>query len=268
MEQLVENKLFVLAFWFACLFLIEKIPFINIRQMVTAWHRRFWVRVGRNLFFYLFNGLCYPLVLIITVFASMHSLDWRADSALTQMLGFDIGGSAFFLPDILLNILLLDLMIYWWHRFNHIIPFLWRFHEIHHLDEMMDTTTAVRFHFGEVLLSAFNRAVFIILLDIPLVSVVIVETLLLMSALFHHANITLSKPVDRVLSLVMITPRIHNVHHHAIRRDTDSNYGNIFSFWDRIFKSYNARNLDKNITIGVEGARDQKILKLLLRPFR
>ena len=132
----------------------------------------------------------------------------------------------------------------------------------------MDTTTAVRFHFGEVLLSAFNRAVFIILLDIPLVSVVIVETLLLMSALFHHANITLSKPVDRVLSLVMITPRIHNVHHHAIRRDTDSNYGNIFSFWDRIFKSYNARNLDKNITIGVEGARDQKIWKLLLRPFR
>ena len=88
---------------------------------------------------------------------------------------------------LLINLFLLDFAIYWWHRANHEISFLWRFHQVHHLDEQLDTTSAVRFHFGEVLLSALLRAVIIITFAIPFTSVIVFETLVVICAFFHHS---------------------------------------------------------------------------------
>ncbi len=89
------------------------------------------------------------------------------------------------------SLVLLDLWIYWWHRANHRVPFLWRFHEVHHLDQFLDMTTALRFHLGEVLLSAIVRGVIIVILAVPLMSVVIFETALLLATMFHHSNMKL-----------------------------------------------------------------------------
>jgi sterol desaturase/sphingolipid hydroxylase (fatty acid hydroxylase superfamily) len=165
-----------------------------------------------------------------------------------------------------LDILVLDFWIYWWHRANHEIPVLWRFHEVHHLDRFLDTTSAVRFHFGEVLLSAGVRAAVILALGIPITSVVVFETLVLLSALFHHSNIRVPPRLERALATVIITPSIHWVHHHRKRVDTDSNYGTIFSFWDRLFASRSRTPRRPGMAIGVEGREEKGIAGLLARP--
>ena len=162
---------------------------------------------------------------------------------------------------------MLDLLIYWWHRANHVLPLLWRFHEVHHLDRFLDSTTAVRFHPGEVLLSAGFRAVVIFFLALPLTSILIFETLVLLAALFQHSNLRLPAPLERGLSRLIITPAIHWLHHHDKRVDTDSNYGTIFSFWDRIFRSSNPNVRRFDMTLGVEGRGEQPLVRLLWRPF-
>ena len=135
------------------------------------------------------------------------------------------------------DLLVLDFWIYWWHRANHRVPFLWRFHEVHHLDQFLDVTTAVRFHLGEVLLSAIVRGAIIIILAVPSMSVVIFETALLLATMFHHSNMKLPAGLERALSWLVVTPSTHWVHHHALRRDTDSNYATVLSIWDKLFAS-------------------------------
>ena len=108
--------------------------------------------------------------------------------------------------------MLLDLLIYWWHRANHRLPLLWRFHQVHHLDRFLDTTSALRFHFGEVLLSVLARAAVIVLLDIPIASVLVFETLVLVAAIFHRSGLRLAAGFERALARVVITPSIHWEH--------------------------------------------------------
>jgi sterol desaturase/sphingolipid hydroxylase (fatty acid hydroxylase superfamily) len=164
------------------------------------------------------------------------------------------------------DLLLLDFLIYWWHRANHRFPFLWRFHEVHHLDRFLDVTTAVRFHFGEVILSALARAGVILLFSIPLSSVLVFETLVLAGAAFHHSNLKLPPQLERVLSWIVVTPAIHWVHHHRIRRDTDSNYATVLSLWDRLFGSRSPTRRTPEMEIGVEGREEQDLPRLLVRP--
>ena len=90
---------------------------------------------------------------------------------------------------ITINIIVLDFLIYWWHRTNHELPLLWRFHKIHHLDEFLDVTTALRFHFGEILLSTFFRAIIIIIFDIAWVSIICFELLVLFASAFRNCQI-------------------------------------------------------------------------------
>jgi sterol desaturase/sphingolipid hydroxylase (fatty acid hydroxylase superfamily) len=163
---------------------------------------------------------------------------------------------------------MLDFLIYWWHRANHEWPLLWRFHEVHHLDRFLDSTTAIRFHFGEVLLSAGARAVVVLLLGFPFASIIAFESLLLCATIFHHSNLRLPAGFERSLSAVIITPGIHWVHHHAARADTDSNYGTLFSFWDRLFRTRSPTPRTPTMTIGVEGEGERALPALLLRPFR
>lgn len=126
---------------------------------------------------------------------------------------------------IIINIIL-DFLIYWWHRANHELPLLWRFHKIHHLDELLDVTTALRFHFGELLLSTFFRAI-IIIFDISWISIICFEILVLFASAFHHSNIHIPTFLDKLISKFFVTPSIHGIHHHAKERDTNSNYSHI-----------------------------------------
>ena len=217
-------------------------------------------RIARNAGLWLANVGLSPLIVIpLSLFAAEHSLGWRPEAW-----GAWLGGW----PQLLADLILLDFLIYWWHRANHEVPFLWRFHEVHHLDGFLDTTTAVRFHFGEVLLSALARAVVIVLLDIPFVSIVVFETVVLMASIFHHSNVKLPQGLERALSRLVITPSIHWVHHHAVRRDTDSNYGTFFSFWDPLFGSRSSHRRGLEMAIGVERRPEKGFLALLVSPFR
>jgi sterol desaturase/sphingolipid hydroxylase (fatty acid hydroxylase superfamily) len=214
-----------------------------------------WRRLARNVSLFGINLLISPLlVLPITAWAEGFSLGLRP----AWWSGW---------PGLVLDLVLLDLWIYWWHRANHEIPLLWRFHQVHHLDEHLDSTTGVRFHFGEVLLSAAVRALVIILFDIPLTSVLLFEALVLISAIFHHSDARLPARLEAALSRVIITPSIHWVHHHKVRTDTDSNYGTIFSFWDPLFRSRSRTRRWATMPIGVEGRRDRPLLRLLTTPF-
>lgn len=213
-------------------------------------------RVLRNGALWLANTILSPLAVVpVSLWAAAHGLGWRPDWW-SGWVGLAV------------DLVLLDGLIYWWHRANHEIPFLWRFHEIHHLDRFLDATSAVRFHFGEVLLSAAARAVIIILLDVPISSVIAFETLLLAATIFHHSNLRLPDGLERALARIVVTPSIHWVHHHRVRRDTDSNYATILSLWDRLFASRSATRRWTTMPIGVEGEDERPIAALFARPFR
>jgi sterol desaturase/sphingolipid hydroxylase (fatty acid hydroxylase superfamily) len=239
---------------FACERLFPAVrPLVKAHLVTTGGWLRRW---GKNIALTAINAGLSPLLVIpLSAFAAQGAVPWRP----VWLSGY--WGLAF-------DLILLDLWIYWWHRANHQIAFLWRFHEIHHLDEFLDATTAVRFHFGEVALSALARSIAIYLFAAPLGSVVIFETLVRLSALFHHSNIRLMPSLERVLSRVVVTPSIHWVHHHAIRADTDSNYATVLSFWDRIFATRSPTRRSADMAIGVEHCHDRALAALLLRPFQ
>lgn len=250
LAALLEIKTISLLAVFVILFFFERI------RPAAIGRRRHLKSIVKNLSFWFINGgFSFLIVLPVSIWASSINL-WERSP------WFFGGGS-----NLLMDMLLLDLFIYWWHRANHEVKFLWRFHEIHHLDEQLDTTSAVRFHFVEVLFSCAVRAVVIITFAIPFYSVVLFEVLVAMAAFFHHSNITLPSKLEKGLSKIIITPSLHWVHHHAIKKDTDSNYGTIFSFWDRVFLSKSATKRSKDLIIGVEGKQDTAFLKLIAKPF-
>lgn len=214
-----------------------------------------WRRAGRNIGLFTINLVLGPLIVVpITL--------WAADFSLGLRPGWWSGWTG-----LVLDLVLLDFWIYWWHRANHVLPLLWRFHAVHHLDETLDTTSAFRFHAGEVALSALVRAVVIVAFDLPLTSVILFEALVQTSALFHHSDMKLPPRLERLLALVIITPSIHWVHHHALRADTDSNYGTFFSFWDRLFGSRSRTRRTPAMPIGVERLHDLPLPALLASPF-
>lgn len=249
-------KTAAVLFWFVFLFLAERLrPADASARPLHRATRQGLARMGRNGTLWLINIGLAPLVVVpITALAAGHAL-WRP---------WWWGGPA----GLALDILLLDFLIYWWHRANHELPFLWRFHSVHHFDATLDTTSAVRFHFGEVLLSALARAAVILVIGFPLASVFAFEALVLIAALFHHSNLRLPAGFEAALARVIITPSIHWVHHHAVRSDTDSNYGTIFSFWDPLFRSRSKTPRTAGMAIGVQDRREKSLKELLLHPFR
>jgi sterol desaturase/sphingolipid hydroxylase (fatty acid hydroxylase superfamily) len=166
-----------------------------------------------------------------------------------------------------LDLLALDLWIYAWHRANHEWAPLWRFHRVHHLDQALDVTSGVRFHPGEVLISALARAPLIVAADIPLASVAVYDTLVLLAALFHHSNLRLPRRFEAGLRVFVVTPSHHWLHHHALWRDTDSNYATLLTLWDRLFGSWSPNQRALDMPIGVEGEPDAPLPALALAPF-
>lgn len=173
----------------------------------------------------------------------------------------------FRLGNILLELLILDVWTYALHRAYHRVPLMWRLHSVHHFDEHLDVTSAVRFHLGEVIWSSFLRLIPLFLLGISVETNLIFGAILTASAMFHHSNLRLPPPLERALSWMIVTPSIHWVHHHAVRRDTDSNYAAILSVWDRLFGSFSPTQRTLNMAIGVEGERERTLPMLLMHPF-
>lgn len=173
----------------------------------------------------------------------------------------------------LIALVILDAAIYLQHVATHKVPLLWRLHRVHHSDLDVDVTTGLRFHPIEILLSLLYKSTLVALLGVDPLVVLIFEALLNGATLFTHGNIALPPRLDRTLRQLFCTPDMHRRHHSVVRAETDSNYGNVLSLWDRAFRTYfwePALGHD-NVVLGLadERAPDRLGLVNLLRlPFR
>jgi sterol desaturase/sphingolipid hydroxylase (fatty acid hydroxylase superfamily)/protein-tyrosine-phosphatase len=156
---------------------------------------------------------------------------------------------------LVLGLLLLDGWMYVWHRANHEIPVLWRFHRMHHTDNHMDVTTATRFHLGEHVGSSVLRLGLIPLVGFEVWTLVIYDTLVLAVTQFHHADISIGR-WDRWLNWLIVTPNMHKVHHSDWQPETDSNYSTVFSWWDRLARTLQRRADPKTIRFGLNEFSD------------
>ncbi|MCG7636330.1 sterol desaturase family protein [Alteromonas sp. CNT1-28] len=173
-----------------------------------------------------------------------------------------------------LSVLLLDMLIYWQHRLFHTVPMLWRFHKMHHADSHVDTTTGLRFHPVEIAMSLGIKAAAVVILGVPAIAIVIFEVALNGFALFNHANIRLPQKWDDRIGLVLITQRLHRIHHSQAKNESNSNYGFSVSWWDRLFSSFTPRAAfsDETLPIGQKDVpatkKNASIIALLLQPFK
>lgn len=151
------------------------------------------------------------------------------------------------------GILLLDYFAaYLPHLFMHKISFMWRFHTVHHSDKAIDITTSLRQHPFETLWRVLFQAVTAALFGIPLHVLVLYQSLSAIWAQIEHANIKIPARLDKALQLVVVTPNMHKLHHSQWQKETDTNYGNIFSIWDRVFRTYAKRANYSDIKYGLE----------------
>jgi len=172
---------------------------------------------------------------------------------------------------IVVGFLLLDYTLYLWHWLNHGSPLLWRFHAVHHLDLDLDTTTGLRFHFGELAMAAGFRALQVLLLGVDRETLRLWQQMLVVSVVFHHSNLELPPGVEQRLNAMLVTPRMHGIHHSTRPEETDSNYSSLLSCWDRLHRSLRLDVLQATVTIGVTGfltPEDVTLEQSLMLPFR
>ena len=167
--------------------------------------------------------------------------------------------------------ILLDLTVWFQHLLSHKIPILWRIHRVHHADHDIDTTTALRFHPVEIVLSMLIKFAAVAVLGPPAAAVLVLEVLLNGTAMFNHSNIRIPLGIDRVLRLIVVTPDMHRVHHSIIPQETNSNFGFNLPWWDRLFGTYRDQPADGHdgMTIGIDLFRTRRDLwldRMLIQP--
>jgi sterol desaturase/sphingolipid hydroxylase (fatty acid hydroxylase superfamily) len=173
---------------------------------------------------------------------------------------------------LIIGVLALDFVIYLQHRMFHLVPVFWRVHMVHHTDQDIDVTTAVRFHPLEIILSLLIKFTAVAAIGAPPLSVLIFEIMLNGASMFNHGNVRIPLSFDRIIRMVLVTPDMHRVHHSVVVRETNSNYGFSFPWWDRLFGTYKAQPEEGHdkMKIGLNGYHDDRSLKLsalLTMPF-
>ena len=224
-----------------------------------------WQHAGINIFFTVTTiivNFCLALILL-------KAADWTTESHF---------GILNWLPEFniwvytIVGLLLLDLIgAYLIHLIEHKFKFLWRFHLIHHTDTWIDTTSANRHHPGESLLRFIFTTFGVLIVGCPMWMVFLYQTLSVVATQFTHANITLPKKLDKILSYFIVSPDMHKVHHHYVLPYTDSNYGNIFSIWDRLFGTFKTLDREKlvyGVDTHMKAEENNKISNLLVIPFQ
>ena len=171
---------------------------------------------------------------------------------------------------LLATFLLMDYAYWWWHWANHMVPLFWRFHNVHHTDLDLDVSTAARFHFGEMLFSVVFLSLAVVIFGISPMLLVLFFITFEVATLFHHSNWCLPIKLERILNLILVTPRMHGIHHSIVQRETNSNWGTIFCWWDKLHRTLRRDIPQDAVTIGVAAYRDERELtvgKLLALPF-
>ncbi len=210
----------------------------------------------------LFNALLLPLGLVVVAL-------WA------QLRGYGVFNQ-FAIPlslELMLALVVLDCAIYWQHRAFHAWPLIWRAHRVHHSDTGFDTSLGLRFHPFEIVLSTLFKMALIVALGIAPFAVLAYEIVLLAMSLFSHADVALSPRLERTMRWLIITPDWHRVHHSTHRAETDSNFGNWLSIWDRMFGTSieQPRDGHRGMHIGLDAFRDsaeQTLRASLWQPLR
>ena len=216
-----------------------------------------------NFGFTVIHLLIHTLLAIVIVLLS----DW----CLKNSFGLVYWLNANVLLTVIIGVLALDFSSWLVHLVMHKVKPLWRFHLIHHSDNNVDVTTGLRHHPGDSLLRGIFFLLLIFISGAPMYSVMIYQTLLVLATAFTHANISLPKNLDRALSFILVSPNMHKVHHHWKQPYTDSNYGAVFSIWDRLFGTF--MKLDKKeIRYGLDqyysNEKDEDFIALMKKPFQ
>lgn len=250
MAILVGGMLF---FWI----LEGAIPLLPLR------YKRHKVRhAGVNFVFTVIHLVIHTFLAIVIIALS----DWCRDQQFGLVYWFGAGVWA----AALIGIFALDFSSWLVHWVMHKNKFFWRFHVIHHSDTNVDVTTGLRHHPGDSLLRGIFFLLLIFVSGAPMYSVMMYQTLVVLATAFTHANISLPSKLDKALSYFLISPNMHKVHHHWKQPFTDSNYGAVFSIWDRLLGTF--MKLDKSmIRYGIDRdypeEKDENLAMLLKKPF-
>jgi sterol desaturase/sphingolipid hydroxylase (fatty acid hydroxylase superfamily) len=237
------------------------------REMVQPLRRR----VQRRLDRLRVNGAMIAAAFIILRLAFIPVVMWVAGRVAEHRLGLL---HVVPLPAVLggvVGLLLLDYTTWVWHRLNHRVPVLWRFHSMHHTDLDLDATTSFRFHVGELLLSIVYRSTQVTVIGAGPWLVLIYEIVLDASTVFHHSNWRLPIAAERRLVVMVVTPRMHGIHHSIVERETNSNWSSILTWWDRLHGTLRLDVPQAAIVIGIpayQRAEELTFGRLLAMPFR
>lgn len=254
---LVEVGILIIVGWFLGLKMLELIH--PLRVSTQSWKQRL-----------IINLLMAALVIIaasIFITPISHSLiRWTGIHQIGLLHWFK-------LPlwcQMIVGFLLMDLTFYYWHRLNHALPILWRFHNVHHVDPDLDVSTSFRFHFVEIAYSSIFRIVQLTVIGINPVAYIAYEFVFQANTLFQHSNVKLPINVERLLNKILVTPRMHGIHHSQFKTETNANYSVVFCFWDRLHHTLRLNIPQQAIRIGVpayQAPEDNRFFALMAMPF-
>jgi sterol desaturase/sphingolipid hydroxylase (fatty acid hydroxylase superfamily) len=221
-----------------------------------------WRHAGINIFFTITTVIVNFAFALLIVYASRWCL--AHSFGVLQWISLPLWAQ------LVVGLLILDLIgAYLIHLIQHKVKWMWKFHMIHHADSYVDTTTANRHHPVESVFRVVFAILAVIICGSPMWLVMLYQSLSVLLSQFNHANINLPRWFDSVLSYVIVSPNMHKVHHHYKRPQTDTNYGNIFPFWDKLFGTYHSVQLDE-LKYGLdvlEGRNDSDLKDQLKLPF-
>ena len=218
---------------------------------------------GVNFGFTIIHLIIHTLLAIVIIKIS----DWCKEAEFGLVYWLNVG----VLGAVVISILALDFSSWLVHFVMHKVKLLWRFHLVHHTDANVDVTTGLRHHPGDSILRGVFFMLLIFVSGAPMYGVMIYQTLLVFATAFTHANMNLPKWLDTSLSYVLVSPNMHKVHHHWKQPYTDSNYGGVFSIWDRLFGTF--MKLDKEkLRYGLDqyypADKDEDFMRLMKKPFQ
>ncbi|HKC26108.1 MAG TPA: sterol desaturase family protein [Thermoanaerobaculia bacterium] len=202
------------------------------------------VRLGRNL---ALAGVSYGFFSLLQTPFVVPIAEWTARRGVGLAQALPVPPAA----RVLVAVLVLDYTLWIWHWANHKVPFLWRFHLVHHVDRDLDASTALRFHVGEMALSVPVRALQVVVAGADPLALWLWQAVLFVSILFHHSNARLPLALERVLVRVFVTPRMHGIHHSDRLDETNTNWSSLLSVWDYLHRTIRLDVPQAEIVIGV-----------------
>jgi sterol desaturase/sphingolipid hydroxylase (fatty acid hydroxylase superfamily) len=212
----------------------------------------------------------FGLTALALLTAALFPLANVAAAASSMYFGFGVanGLGMSWLAILFLTLIAQTFAAYWVHRWMHRWKLLWRVHRVHHADSAVDVSTSLRKHPLELAVTLPVSALLIVVIGSPISVVVTVQAIILASTIWQHADIRFSAPVDRALALVIFTPRLHRLHHNPIQIVHDSNFGELFTFWDRMFGTLSVLDGRGRVGLDHQAARADHLLEQIWSPLR